>query len=204
MDLIHYKNNGVQIGAGIWCGMAFIIAGILTISPGSPTVLPLRKVMLIISIIFAVFLAFWTFSGAFIHAVIDTFDPFDDEYNDNRRLRVIQGFCAVFEIVLASVTFCQKTSEQEGQVTPAPQILVTVQQGVQNPGHQQGVQPGYQQGVQSEYQPGVQPGLQQCYQPGLQPRLSTITQITTTQQPNAPAYPQNVSAVPSNPPPYSG
>ena len=121
----------MQIGAGIWCGLAFIIAGILTISPGSPTILPLRKVMLIISTIFAVFLAFWTFSGAFIHAVIDTFDPFDDEYNENRLLRVIQGFCAVFEIVLAGVTFCQRTSEQEGQVTTAPQILVTVQQGVQ-------------------------------------------------------------------------
>ena len=121
----------MQIGAGIWCGLAFIIAGILTISPGSPTILPLRKVMLIISIIFAVFLAFWTFSGAFIHAVIDTFDPFDDEYNENRLLRVIQGFCAVFKIVLAGVTFCQRTSEQEGQVTTAPQILVTVQQGVQ-------------------------------------------------------------------------
>ena len=197
----------MQIGAGIWCGMAFIIAGILTISPGSPTILPLRKVMLIISVIFAVFLAFWTFSGAFIHAVIDTFDPFDDEYNENRWLRVIQGFCAVFEIVLASVTFCQRTSEQESQVTSAPQILVTVQPGYQQgvqPGYQQGVQPGYQLGVQSEYQPGVQPGLQPCYQPGLQPRLSTITQVTTTQQPNAPAYSQNVSVVPSNPPPYSG
>ena len=193
----------MQIGAGIWCGMAFIIAGILTISPGSPTILPLRKVMLIISIIFAVFLAFWAFSGAFIHAVIDTFDPFDDEYNENRWLRVIQGFCAVFEIVLAGVTFCQRTSEQEGQVTSAPQILVTVQQGVQ-PGYQQGVQPEYQPGVQPGYQPGVQPGLQPCYQPGLQPRLSTITQVTTTQQPNAPAYSQNVSVVPSNPPPYSG
>ena len=95
--------------------------------------------MLIISIIFGVFLAFWTFSGAFIHAVIDIFDPFDDEYNENRFLRVIQGFCAVFEIVLAGVTFCQRTSEQEGQVATAPQVLVTVQQGVQ-PGYQQGVQ----------------------------------------------------------------
>ena len=189
----------MQIGAGIWCGMAFIIAGILTISPGSPTLLPLRKVMLIISIIFAVFLAFWAFSGAIIHAVIDTFDPFDDEYNENRWLRVIQGFCAVFEIVLAGVTFCQRTSEQEGQDTSAPQILVTVQQGVQ-PGYQQGVQPGYQPGVQPCYQPGLQP----CYQPGLQPRLSTITQVTTTQQPSAPPYSQNVSVVPSNPPPYSG
>ena len=120
----------MQIGAGIWCGLAFIIAGILTISPGSPTILPLRKVMLIISIIFAIFLAFWAFSGAFIHAVIDTFDPFDEEYNENRLLRVIQGFSAVFEIVLAGVTFCQRTSEQEGQVTSASQILVTVQQGV--------------------------------------------------------------------------
>ena len=147
--------------------------------------------MLIISIIFAVFLAFWTFSGAFIHAIIDTFDPFDDEYNDNRLFRVIQGFCAVFEIVLAGVTFCQRTSEQEGQVATAPQVLVTVQQGVQ-PGYQQGVQPGYQPGVQPGYQPGVQLGVQPGVQtgvqtgyqpgvqPGLQPRLSTITQVTTT------------------------
>ena len=65
-------------------------------------------------------------------------------------------------------------------------------------------QPGYQQGVQPGYQPGVQPGLQPSYQPGLQPRLSTITQVTTTHQPTAPAYLQNVSVMPSNPPPYSG
>ena len=75
---------------------------------------------------------------------------------------------------------------------------------VQQPGYQQGVQPGYQPGVQPGVQAGIQPGLQPCYQPGLQPRLSTITQITSTQQPSAPEYSQNVSVVPSNPPPYSG
>ena len=92
--------------------------------------MPSRKVMLIISVIFATFLAFWAFSGAFIHALIDTFDPFDKEYNENRWLRVIQGFAAFFEIVLASVTFCQKTSDQQNQVSVAPQAVVTVQQGV--------------------------------------------------------------------------
>ena len=132
MKLIHFENNGVQIGAGIWCGFAYVIAGVLTIVPGSSSVLPLRKVMLIVSIIFASFLAFWAFFGAFVHAIIDAFD---NDYNENRWLRVTQGFCAIFEIILARVILSQRTSDQAGNV-------------IGTPVYQHGVQPGVQPGVQ--------------------------------------------------------
>ena len=111
IKLIHSENNGVQIGAGIWCGIAFVIAGALTISPGYSSIVTFRKVMLIVSIIFASFFAFWAFIQAFVHAIVDTFDG---EYNENRWLRVTQGFCAVFEHVLAIVTLWQmKKSKPE-------------------------------------------------------------------------------------------
>jgi hypothetical protein len=152
MTLIRLEKNGVQIGAGIWCGIAFVIAGVLTIFPGSTSVITLRKVMLIVSIIFASFFAFWAFIGAFLHAIIDAFD---NDYNENRWLRVTQGFCAIFEIVLASVTLSQRISDQEGNVIATPQPIVLAQPIVQ-PIYQPVVQTGYQ----PVYQHGVQPGVQ--------------------------------------------
>ena len=181
MKLIHFENNGVQIGAGIWCGFAYVIAGVLTMVPGSSSVLPLRKVMLIVSIIFASFFAFWAFIGAFPALFLNANIDVDNDYNKNRWLRVTQGFCAIFEIILASVTLCQRTSDQEGHVIAAPQTIVLAQP-VAQPIYQPTVQMGYQPQVQPAYQPQVQPG----YQPGVQPQLQ------------AQAYPQTA------PPPYTG
>ena len=180
MKLIHFKNNGVQIGAGIWCGFAFVIAGVLTMVPGSSSVLPFRKVMLIVSIIFASFLAFWAFIGAFVHAIIDAFD---NEYNENRWLRVTQGFCAIFEIILASVTLFHKPSDQEVHVITTPQTIVLTQP-IYQPIVQTGYQPVYQHGVQPGVQPGVHPGVHPGVQPGVQ--LQAVP------------YP------PTAPPPYTG
>ena len=101
---------------------------------------------------FASFFAFWAFTGAFLHAIIDAFD---NDYNENRWLRVTQGFCAIFEIVLASVTLSQRTSDQEGNVIATPQTIVLAQPIVQ-PIYQPVVQTGYQ----PVYQHGVQPGVQ--------------------------------------------
>ena len=180
MDLIHYRKIGWQIGSGIWCGIPFVIAGGLTLSPGSSSITTLRKVMLIISIIFAAFFTFWAFIGATIHAFFDAWNN-NNQYRENRWLRVTQGFCALFEIILASVTLCQRTSDQEGHVIAAPQTIVLAQP-VAQPIYQPTVQMGYQPQVQPGYQPQVQPG----YQPGVQPQLQ------------AQAYPQTA------PPPYTG
>ena len=139
-------------------------------SPGSSSVTTLRKVMLIISIIFASFFTFYAYIAAAI--------------SENRRLRVTQGFCALFELILASVTLCQRTTDQEGHVIAPPQTVVLAQPlaVVAQPIYQPAVQMGYQPVVQTGFQPGVQPG----YQPGLQPQLQ------------AQAYPQTA------PPPYTG
>ena len=178
IKLIHFENNGLQIGAGIWCGIAFVIAGALTISPGSSSTVTFRKVMLIVSIIFASFFAFWAFIHAFFHA-IDFF--YGNEYNENLWLRLTQGFCAGFEIILASVTLCQRTSNEQGFVIAAPQTIVLAQP-VAQPIYQPAVQMGYQPQLQPAYQPQVQP----VYQPGEQPQLQTQ------------AYPQTA------PSPYTG
>ena len=153
MTLIRLENYGGQIGAGIWCGIAFVIAGVLTIFPGSSSVLTLRKVMLIFSIIFASFLAFWAFIGAFPALFLSANIDVDNDYNKNRWLRVTQGFCAIFEIILARVTLNQRTSDQEGNVIATPQPVLAVPN---LPVVQTGYQPVYQHGVQ----PGVQPGVQ--------------------------------------------
>ena len=128
-------------------------------SPGSSSSVTFRKVMLIVSIIFASFFAFWAFIQAFVHAIVDAFD---NEYNENRYLRVTQGFCAGFEIILASVTLCQRTSDQEGHVIATPQSLVFAQPVAQ---------PIYQQEVQMGYQPAYQPQVQAGFQPGVQPQF---------------------------------
>ena len=175
MDLIHYRNNGWQIGSGIWCGIAFVIAGGLTMSPGSSSVTTLRKVMLIISIIFASFFTFYAFIAATIHGFNDWLND-NNQYSENRGLRITQGFCAIFEIILASVTLCQRTTVQEGHVIAPPQTVVLAQPVAVV------AQPIYQTAVQMGYQPQVQPG----YQPQVQPQLQ------------AQAYPQTA------PPPYTG
>ena len=93
-----------------------------------------------------------------------------------RGLRVTQGFCALFEIILASVTLCQRTTDQEGYVIAPPQTVVLAQPLAVV------AQPIYQPAVQTGFRPGVQPG----YQPQMQPQLQ------------AQAYPQTA------PPPYTG
>merc|ERR1712110_955524 len=153
-----YDGDG-YIGTGIWCGITFIIAGILVLSSESPSVLTFRKVMVILSMVFAIFMAFWAFIASLIHARID------DQYSHELGLRVTQGFCAIFEIVLTIVTLCQRTSDQEGQVLAQGPILT--------------IQPGVQQGVQLQ---GVQSGV------GYAPN----TQVITYLQPQTSAYPQNV------------
>ena len=158
MDLSHYRSYGWQIGSGIWCGIAFVIAGGLTMSPGSTSVTTLRKVMLIISIIFASFFTFYAFIAATIHAFADVWNN-NNQYSENRGLRVTQGFCAIFEIILASVTLCQRTSNEQGFVIAAPQTIVLAQP-VAQPIYQPALQPGYQPQVQPGYHPGVQPQLQ--------------------------------------------
>ena len=50
-------------------------------------------------------------------------------------MRVTQGFVGIFEIVLAIVTLCQKTTDQAGQVIANPQQLIVVQQPVQPVGY---------------------------------------------------------------------
>ena len=122
-------------------------------SPGSSSITTSRKVMLIISIIFAAFFTIWAFSGAIIYAFSNVISR-SGQYNEHSWLRVTQVFCAIFEIILASVTLCQRTTE-EGfvHVIANPQ---TVAQPIYQPGYQPLVQTGYQPG----YQPGVQPQLQ--------------------------------------------
>ena len=165
----------VYIGTGIWCGMTFIIAGILVLSSESPSVLTFRKVMVILSMVFAIFMAVWAFIASLIHARIDAIDE-NDQYSHEHSLRVTQGFCAIFEIVLTIVTLCQRTSDQEGQVLAQGPILT--------------IQPGVQQGVQLQ---GVQSGV------GYAPN----TQVITYLPPQTSANPQNFVGISTNPPPYS-
>ena len=94
-----------------------MIAGVLTIFPGSSSVLTLRKVMLIVSIILASFFAFWAFIGAFPALFLNANIDVDNDYNKNRWLRITQGFCSIFEIILARVTLSQRTSDQKGNVS---------------------------------------------------------------------------------------
>ena len=129
--IIYLRNNwdeSIHIGTGIWIGIAFIITGGLTLGQSASTV-TFRKVMLIISIIFAIFLSFWAFISAIIHWGIDVFDD-DNEYRHQRWLRVTQGFCGLFEIAISIVTLCQRTQDQAGRVITYPQnqTVVTVQQ----------------------------------------------------------------------------
>merc|ERR1719491_817211 len=67
INLIQYEETGVQIGAGIWCGIVFVFAGIITMLPRAPSVVRIRNVMLIISITFASFFIYWSFLYVFIH-----------------------------------------------------------------------------------------------------------------------------------------
>jgi len=166
----------VYIGSGIWCGITFIIAGILVLSSESPSVFTFRKVMVILSMVFAIFMALWAFFASLIHARIDAIDE-NDQYSHEHSLRVTQGFCAIFEIVLTIVTLCQRTSDQEGQVlAQGPQTILTIQ-------------PGVQQGVQLQ---GVQSGV------GYAPNTQVITYLPQTS-----ANPQNFVGISTNPPPYS-
>ena len=163
-----YDGDG-YIGTGIWCGITFIGAGILVISSESPT---FRKVMVILSMVFAIFMAFTSFIASLIHAGKGYFY---NQYSHERSLRVTQGFCAIFEIVLTIVTLCQRTSDQEGQVLVQGPIMT--------------IQPGVQQGVQLQ---GVQPGV------GYAPNTQVITYLPQTS-----ANPQNFVGISTNPPPYS-
>ena len=148
-----------------------MIAGVLTIYPGSSSVLTLRKVILIVSIIFASFFAFWAFIGAFPALFLNANIDVDNDYNKNRWLRVTQGFCAIFEIILARVTLSQRTSDQEGNVIATPQpVLAQPNLPIYQPVVQTGYQPVYQHGVQPGVQIGVQPGVQ----PGVQLLLQLI------------------------------
>ena len=127
--------------------------------------------------VFAIFMAFWSFTASLIHAGIDLFrdQSSHDRAGHERSLRVAQGFCAIFEIVLTIVTLCQRTSDQEGQVLVQGPIL-TIQSGVQ-------------QGVQLQ---GVQSGA------GYSPNSQVITYLPQTS-----ANPQNFVGISTNPPPYS-
>jgi len=123
--------EGLHIGTGIWIGIAFIITGGLTIAKSASSV-TFRKVMLIISMIFAIFLSFWAFIAAIIHWGQDLWDD-DDDYRHERWLRVTQGFCGLFELAISIVTLCQRTPDQEGRVIasgPQAQTMITVQPGV--------------------------------------------------------------------------
>ena len=169
MTLVHLENYGGHIGAGIWCGIAFVIAGVLTIFPGSSSVLTLCKVMLIVSIMFALFFAFWAFIGAFPALFLNVNIDVDNDYNKNRWLRITQGFCAIFEIILARVTLSQRTSDQEGNVIGTPQpVLAQPNLPIYQPVVQTGYQPVYQNGVQPGIQIRVQPGVHSGVQPGVQ------------------------------------
>ena len=170
-----YDGDDLDIGTGIWCGVTFIIAGILVLSSESPSVLTYRKQMVILSMVFAIFMAFWSFSASLIHAGFDLFrDQYSHESSHERSLRVTQGFCAIFEIVLTIVTLCQRTSDQEGQVlAQGPQTILTIQQGVQLQGVQSGV--GY----------------------------APNTQVIAYLPPQTSAHPHNFNGISTNPPPYS-
>jgi len=122
------RGDGIHIGIGIWVGITFIITGGLTISQSNVT---FRKVMLIMSVIFAIFLSFWAFIAAIVHLGIDAFGN-RGGYSHERWLRVTQGFCGLFEIALSIVTLCQRTQDQQGRVIAVPQAqtLITVQPGV--------------------------------------------------------------------------
>ena len=159
INLIHYEETGVQIGAGIWCGIVFVFTGIITVLPRAPSVVRIRNVMLIISITFAGFFIYWSFLYVFIHKLGYN----NSEYKTHRWLRVTQGFCAIFEISLASKSLCS----QQNQVSPLPKTSNTLQQLTRIP--VQPIKPGYQ------YPPGVQPE-------------GGITSITQQQQPSAPPY----------------
>ena len=126
--------------------------------PRAPSVVRIRNVMLIISITFASFFIYWSFLYVFIHKL----GYHNSEYKTHRWLRVTQGFCAIFEISLASKSLCS----QQNQVTPKPTTSNTLQQLTRIP--VQPIQPGYQ------YPPGVQP----------EGGITSITQ----QQPSAPPY----------------
>ena len=78
----HYGYANTHIMSGIWCGLTFIVTGGFTLSPESPIILTFRKVMLILSMIFAIFLGFW----GFLFGGIST-----------NWLRTTQGFVGVFE-----------------------------------------------------------------------------------------------------------
>ena len=130
--------------------------------------------MVILSMVFAIFMAVWAFIASLIHARIDAIDE-NDQYSHERSLRVTQGFCAIFEIVLTIVTLCQRTSDQEGQVLVQGPIMT--------------IQPGVQQGVQLQ---GVQSGV------GYSPNTQVITYLPQTS-----ANPQNFVGISTNPPPYS-
>ena len=158
MTLIHLENYGGHIGAGIWCGILFVIAGVLTIFSGSSSLSTLRRVMLVLSIIFALFFAFWTFIGAFPALFLNASIDVENDYNKNRWLRVTQGFCAIFEIILARVTLSQRTSDQP--IVLAGPVLAQPNLPIYQPVVQTGYQPVYQQGVQPGVQPGVQNGVQ--------------------------------------------
>jgi hypothetical protein len=137
--------------------------------------------MLIISIIFASFLTFYAFIAATIHAFDDWWND-NNRYSENRGLRITQGFCAIFEIILASLTFLQRTTVQESHVIAPPQTVAQPVAVVAQPIYQTAVQMGNQPQVQPGYQPQIEPG----YQPGVQPQLQ------------AQANPQTA------PPPYTG
>ena len=87
INLIHYEETGVQIGAGIWCGIVFVFTGIITILPRAPSVVRIRNVMLIISITFAGFFIYWSFLYVFIHKLGYN----NSEYKTHRWLRGTQG-----------------------------------------------------------------------------------------------------------------
>ena len=132
--------------------------------------LTFRKVMVILSIVFAVFMFFGAFIvQVLIHAGIDYISSLE------RNLRVTQGFCAIFELVLSVVTLCQTTSDQEGQViAQGPQTILT-----------------------------IQPGVQQIVQPGVHPSVGYATATFNGSYLQASANPQNFVRISTNPPPYS-
>ena len=178
--ILQYDYDGdtwFHIHAGIWCGLVFIVTGSLTLCGD----LTFRKVMLIISIIFAIFLAFWAFVLALIHAGVDAWNK---EYSHDRWLRVTQGFVGVIEIVLAIVTLCQRNTDSAGQVIATPQQLIILQQ------------PGQPVGLTTTGQQVVTYQQPQAY-PQPQP-------VVTYQQPQAYPQPQPVGIYNqhSAPPPY--
>ena len=74
----------------------------------------------------------WAFIAAIVHAGIDLSNS-GSNYSHERWLRVTQGFCALFEIAISTVTLCQKTQDQEGRViaaAPQTQTVIAGQPGV--------------------------------------------------------------------------